>query len=149
MRTWKLLLVVVCTMLYLPTVIAKGSPEGIWTVIDDITGNKRAVVRFVVQDNTLSATLEGVYPQPGDTGICSKCPGDFKDKPTQGMRIVWGLKEVSPGDWDGGQILDAKTGKIYRVKMTVKGDKLYVRGYVGMAMLGRTQIWIREKKVTS
>ena len=148
MRTWTFLLVVICTLIYLPTAMA-ASPEGIWTAIDDITGDKRAVVRLQIQNNVLSAIIEDVYPQPGDTGICSNCPGDFKDKPTKGMRFVWGLTESNPGNWEGGKILDANTGKIYQVKMTVKGDKLYVRGYVGVAMLGRTQIWIREKKVTS
>lgn len=148
MRTWKRLLVVIGTWIYLPLAIA-ASPEGIWTAIDDITGNKRAVVRFQIHNNVLSATIESVYPQPGDTGVCSNCPGDFKDKPTKGMKFIWGLTESNPGNWEGGKILDAKSGKIYQVKMTVKGDKLYVRGYVGVAMLGRTQIWVREKEVTS
>ena len=149
MRTWKTILPIVLMLFYLTNSFSKDSPEGIWTTIDDITGDKRAIVRLVIQDNILSATIEGVYPKPGDTGICSNCPGHFKDQPTKGMQFMWGLKESNPGDWDGGQILDAKTGKIYRVKMSVKGDKLYVRGYVGISMLGRTQIWIREKRVTS
>lgn len=145
MRIWKCFFAFILAMAYLPTVMADQSPEGYWTTIDDVTGKKRAVVHLFVQDGILGGTIEKVYPLPGDTGFCTNCPGEFKDKPTHGLKFVWGLKEKTPGSWDEGSILDGKTGKIYRVKMTVKGDKLFVRGYVGISMLGRTQIWVREK----
>ena len=143
MRTWKLLFTVVLTMLYLPVAIAQQSPEGTWTMIDD-KGDKRLEVNLRVQDGTLTGTIKSVYPQPGDTGFCSKCPGDFKDKPTQGLQFVWGMREVSADAWGGGQILDPKSGRIYSLKMTMDGNKLLVRGYFGLAMLGRTQVWLRH-----
>ncbi len=47
----------------------------------------------------------------------------------------------------GGQILDPGNGKTYRstMEITDSGKKLKVRGYIGVPMLGRTQIWIREE----
>lgn len=144
MRLQKILCTLMLAILSLPLFAAQRSPEGLWTTIDDNTGKKRAVVRLALNNGVLNGTIERVYPQPGDTGICTKCPGDFKNKPIRGMKFVWDLKERSPGDWEDGYILDAKAGKIYRVKMTMKGNKLYVRGYVGVAMLGRTQIWERS-----
>lgn len=84
-----------------------------------------------------------MYPKTGDTGICTKCSGDFKGKPIKGLQFLWGLKDQGHGVWDNGVILDAKTGKLYHAKVTVKGDKLYVRGYIGFSLLGRTQIWAR------
>ncbi len=143
MKAWKVLFIYMVTIFYLPAVFAQQTPEGSWITIDDKTGKKGAVIQFVLKEGTLSGTIENTYPQPGDTGICSKCPGDFKDKPILGLQIAWGLKEKGNGEWGDGQILDARTGKIYHLKMTVKGDKLYVRGYIGISMLGRTQIWER------
>ena len=137
------LLVIFFSMFYVTVAIAQHLVEGNWATIDDETGVKRAVLHFVVTEGTLSGTVDNVYPQPGDTGICSNCPGDFKDKQVKGLQILWGLKENNPGVWEGGQILDAKTGKIYHVKMTLKDDKLYVRGYIGIPLIGRTQVWIR------
>ena len=64
----------------LPNAFA-NSPVGEWITIDDKTGDKRALVRLTIVDNKLTGTIVRVYPQPGDTGICSKCPGQFKDKP--------------------------------------------------------------------
>lgn len=143
MKYVKILVAVLCTFLYIPSVFA-DSPQGSWTTIDDATGKKRAIVNISASGGTLSGTIVKVFPQPGDTGICSKCPGAFKDKKIQGLRILWGLKDKGNGEWDGGKILDPKTGKIYDAKMSLKGNKLYVRGYVGVSVLGKTQVWVRS-----
>ena len=54
-------------------------------------------------------------------------------------------KGDSENTWDGGTILDAAEGKIYKVRMqpTDGGKKMEVRGYIGAPMFGRTQTWIR------
>ena len=122
---------------------AASTPAGSWLSKDDATGEKRAVSNLSVAGDTLSGTVVKIYPKPGETGICTNCPGDFKDKKVQGMRIVWGLKDEGNGVWSGGSILDPKSGKIYKVKMTVDGNKLHVRGFLGVSMLGRTQTWTR------
>ncbi len=52
---------------------------------------------------------------------------------------------VKDGDnlYNEGDIYDPKNGKTYSCKITYKGDKLDVRGYVGISMLGRTTTWER------
>jgi len=142
MKQWKAFFVGMLLVVFAPLALA-ASPAGTWTTIDDQTGQKRAVVRVNVSGSSLSATIIKVYPQAGDTGICSKCPGGFKGKPIQGLTFVWGLKDKGNGVWDGGSILDPKSGKVYRAKITLEGNKLYVRGYVGVSILGRTQVWVR------
>ncbi len=122
---------------------ASNSPLGTWTTIDDKTGKKRAVVRITQSDGKLYGTIEKVYKQPGDVGICSKCPGNFKNKKILGLTFLYGLSKQGKNVWGGGQILDPKTGKIYRAKITLRGNKLYVRGYMGISLLGRTQVWVR------
>lgn len=145
MRQLKWLVGLMLFTFYMPHTFA-NSPTGMWTTFDDKTGEKRAVVELVATDGTLTGKVIHVYPQPGDTGICSKCPGKFNGEAIKGLQFLWGLKDEGHGIWDGGEILEAKTGKIYRAKLRVNGNKLYVRGYVGIAMLGRTQIWIRHKQ---
>ena len=131
-------------MLYLPFAAA-STPAGRWITVDDKTGKKRAEIQLTVTpEGVMYGTIDRTYPEPGDTGICGPCPGEFKDKPIQGLRFIWGLVEKSHGNWEDGHILDAKSGTIYRVKMTQKGDKLYVRGYIGFSLLGRTQVWTRQ-----
>lgn len=141
MKLWKSVTAAVLSMVFAASVFA--NPAGTWTTIDDKTGKKRAVVNISVSGNTMSGTIMKVFPQPGDTGICSNCPGNFKDKKIQGLQFLWGLKKDSDTEWSGGHILDPKTGKIYRAKISQKGNKLYVRGYIGVSLLGRTQVWVR------
>ncbi len=142
MKSLKELFALTLLVLYMPIALAQ-SPEGDWTTMDDKTGKKRAVVRLVLTNKVLSGTIVDVYPQPGDTGTCAKCPGQFKDRSIKGLQFLWGLKDRGDGVWEGGQVLEAKTGQIYRARLRVKGNKLYVRGYVGMVILGRTQVWVR------
>jgi len=143
MKLWKAMCGFVFAVCYLPLAIAGQSPVGTWTTIDEKTGAKRAMVSISVSGGTLNGTIVKVYPQAGDTGICSKCPGAFKGKKIQGLGFVWGLKDQGNGVWSGGSILDPKTGKVYKAKMTLQGNKLLVRGYIGVSVLGRTQTWVR------
>ena len=50
-------------------------------------------------------------------------------------------------EFNGGEIVDPKNGKVYKAKMhmTDAGKKLNVRGYIGMPMLGRSQVWVRQE----
>lgn len=43
----------------------------------------------------------------------------------------------------GGHIYDPESGNTYSGKMTLDGDVLKLRGYVGAPIFGRTEIWKR------
>jgi uncharacterized protein (DUF2147 family) len=143
MKLLKLLFVFSMAFFYQVTVFAGQTAEGNWITVDENTGDRRAVINFAVKDGVMYGTIAETYPRPGDTGFCSNCPGEFKGKPIKGLKIAWGLKEKGNGEWVDGRILDAKTGRIYRLKLSLKGDRLYVRGYYGISLLGRTQVWER------
>ena len=145
MKQWKVLLALFFTFCYLPLALAKAPITGIWTTIDDVSGKKRALVELRVSGDILTGTIIKIYSQAGDTGICSKCPGAFKNKPIQGLQFVWDLKRKSDDQWTDGHILDPKTGKVYRAKMTLNknGTELQVRAYVGLSIFGRSQTWVR------
>lgn len=144
MKLWKAWVGFIFALCYLPLAVAGSiSPVGTWTTIDDKTGAKRAVVSLTQSGGTLSGTIVKVYPQAGDTGLCNNCSGAFKGKKVVGLTFLWGLKDEGNGVWSGGSILDPKNGKIYKAKITLEGNKLYVRGYVGVSLLGRTQTWVK------
>lgn len=124
------------------------SPQGLWQTIDDKTQKPRSLVTLVFKDNQLQGRIIKVYQQQGDTGLCRKCPDKFKDKPIIGLTFLWGLKKASEDNWQDGQVLDPKSGHIYRAKLTMleKGEKLNIRGYLGIPLFGRSQIWNRLPK---
>lgn len=124
-----------------------ATPVGTWTQVDDATGKPKSIIEISEQpDGTLQGVVKEVlFSDQGTNPICDKCEGERHNQPVVGMTIMWGVKK--DGDvWKDGQILDPNNGKTYKVRLTPKdnGQKLDVRGYVGMPLLGRTQTWIRK-----
>jgi uncharacterized protein (DUF2147 family) len=124
------------------------TPVGLWKTIDDHTGLPRGLVRITEVDGAYEARVEKIFPKPGEdpNPKCEKCPGVRRNQPVIGMTILWGL--VRHGDeYENGEILDPENGRIYRARMKLEsgGDKLEVRGFIGISLLGRSQTWIREE----
>ena len=65
----------------------------------------------------------------------------LRTRPVMGLLILRGFEKDGDDEYDGGTIYDPKNGKTYSCVMTLKGDKLDVRGYVGVSLLGRTDTW--------
>jgi uncharacterized protein (DUF2147 family) len=70
----------------------------------------------------------------------------LRGRPVVGMQILRDLR-ASPddsGEWSGGEIYDPGSGRTYRVALELDGpDRLHVRGYLGIRVLGRTATWLR------
>ena len=125
-----------------------ASPTGLWQTIDDKTGQPKALVQIAQDgDGTLTGKiLTGLGSNDDPNRRCTACTDSRKDQLMKGMTIINGMK--SDGDtWDGGQILDPENGKLYKCKMHLddSGQKLVVRGYIGVSLLGRSQTWIRQQ----
>lgn len=125
-----------------------NSPVGLWKTIDDKSGKPKSLVRITDAGGELRGTVEKIFREASEdpNPKCEKCTDDRKDKPVIGMTIITGMK--ADGDhFAGGQILDPNNGKIYKSKMELedKGKKLKVRGYIGVPVLGRSQVWVREE----
>ena len=144
MQRWILL----SLALFTSAALAESTPAGLWRTIDDHTGKEKSLVRIVEVNGEFRGTIEKLFREPGEdpNPNCDKCTGDKKNKPVIGMMILTGLKKNN-SQWAGGEILDPQNGKIYRCKAWLenKGHDLHVRGFIGMALLGRTQIWKREE----
>lgn len=114
---------------------------GKWKTIDDDTGNAKSIVEIFEKDGKAYAKILQLLEKGKEDKICDKCSGDKKNKPIKGMEIINGLKKDGD-EWNGAKILDPKTGKVYKCYITLEEDtKLKVRGYIGFALLGRTQYW--------
>jgi len=129
----------------MPASAAPDSPVGLWKNIDDKTGEAKALIRIEEVEGVLSGRIESVLTPGRADATCEQCEGELKDQPIRGMQILAGLRKV--GDWwEGGTILDPNNGKSYKSQLrTIEGgDKLEVRGFIGMPILGRTQTWVRQ-----
>jgi uncharacterized protein (DUF2147 family) len=125
-----------------------GAPAGLWHTIDDNTGKPRAEIRIELRGNQLvGIVVRSLVPGEEGDKLCDKCPGARHNQPLIGMAILTGLTrdKSNPLLWTGGEVLDPDAGKVYkaRVEVAKDGQSLKMRGFIGMAMLGRTQIWRR------
>ncbi|MFD2600035.1 DUF2147 domain-containing protein [Sphingobacterium corticis] len=68
----------------------------------------------------------------------------LRSRNIQGLEILTNFTKKGK-TYEGGEIYDPKSGKTYSCKMTPKGDKLEVRGFVGVSLLGRTEVFTKIK----
>jgi len=122
------------------------SAIGYWTTISDEDNKPRSVIQIINNQGYLEGRILKVYAKEGDHELCINCGGKLKNTPIIGLKFLWGMIPDGDKTWSGGQILDPKTGKTYKCKMrlTNDGKELSVRGYVGISVFGRTQIWVRR-----
>ena len=118
--------------------------QGLWITEDDETGKKKSEVLIYKEGNTVYGKIINLL-LPEDKGkLCLNCKGVNKNKPIEGLLILKDLI-LEEDTWEGGTILDPKSGKIYDCYITLEDDNtLKVRGFLGFSLLGRTQIWKRK-----
>src|SRR5262245_40381803 len=116
---------------------------GLWKTIDDVTGKPRGLVRIYESNGTFSGKIErGLASEDNAEAVCTKCTDARKNQPFSGMVILTGLRRDG-GEYVGGEILDPDSGRVYRARVRLEGGgaQLNVRGYIGIEILGRSQIW--------
>lgn len=127
---------------------AEPSPVGRWVTFNHRTNAPNGIIEIKLDHGSLQGTVVQMLNRPAALApaICHSCPGTLKNAPVVGLTILWGLKKSGDANWDGGSILDPNSGNIYSAKVELQdsGQKLLVRGYLGIALLGRTEVWQRQ-----
>jgi len=104
------------------------------------------LVRIVEERGEFIGRVEKVFSPPNDSSnpLCERCPGELRDQPVVGIAILRGVRRAQDG-YTEGTILDPDDGENYRCNITLKesGRRLEIRGFLGLPLLGRTQVWTR------
>ncbi|AZZ58267.1 DUF2147 domain-containing protein [Riemerella anatipestifer] len=130
------------TMALMFSVMSYAQIEGKWKTIDDETGQAKSIVEiFKKSDGKYYGKVVQLLIKPADPN-CSLCKDDRKGKPILGMEVIRGIKKDG-NTFDGGTITNPKNGKVYKCSIEREGNKLNVRGYIGISIAGRTQVWYK------
>ncbi len=124
---------------------AEPSVVGLWEQSDD-HGRVQAWFNFFEKNGVYAGAIARAFPAAGEKSeeLCSKCPGEQKDAPFIGLVIVNGMQRNGLS-YENGTILDPRDGSVYRAVMELSpdGQRLTVRGFMGIKLLGQSQVWRR------
>jgi uncharacterized protein (DUF2147 family) len=124
---------------------AEPSVVGLWEQSDGY-GRVQAWFNFFEKNGLYFGAIAKAFPAPDEKSeeVCTKCRGDQKDAPMIGLVIVNGMQRKGLS-YQNGTILDPRDGSVYRALMELSpdGQKLTVRGFLGIELLGQSQVWRR------
>lgn len=133
-----------------PVAWAGGDDElvGVW-----VTEENKARVEVTKKDGVYRGTIIWLkdldYPADDKDAGTPKHDRENPDEskrggPIIGLEILKGFREKGDKLYDKGTIYDPDNGKTYKCKMEIRDDgHLYVRGFIGISLLGRTTVWTR------
>ena len=95
---------------------------------------------------------EALYPADDEGGMASRSVVDrenpnpnLRSRSLIGLQLMEGFIYAGKNVWEKGTIYNPDNGKTYRCKMTLSApDRLEVRGFIGVPLLGATSVWRRE-----
>ena len=123
---------------------------------DDVTGiwyNEEKEARFEIYEDggeyfaKIVWLEEPIDPETGEPKVDKENPDeDLQDRPLKGLVFMKNFNFEGDGLWEDGEIYDPKSGKTYDCYIKMESpDKLKVRGYIGISLIGRTSYWTRAK----
>jgi uncharacterized protein (DUF2147 family) len=142
--------IAVLALVFLGTAAARADQPGAGQDVAGwwVTADGKAAVVIAPCDGQLCGSIEWLR-QPLDSAGKPKTDihnpdASLRPRLLCGLTILGNFTQDGGGGWKGGWIYDPASGNTYKSIMHVADDgRLHVRGYVGIPMLGRSEIMTR------
>ena len=120
-----------------------ASPIGLWK-------NEDATFEIFENDGKLSARIvalkEPKTPEGKEKTDIHNPDRSKRDRPIIGLVFMSGFNRKSATRWENGTIYDPKSGSTYSCFLELDGpDRIKVRGFIGISLVGRTDVWTRAQ----
>jgi uncharacterized protein (DUF2147 family) len=125
---------------------AEPSAVGLWEQVDEKSGKPESWFKITERNGAYEGNIVKIFFKPGEdeNWVCDKCEGSERGKPVLGLALIKGMQR-SGSSYENGTIMDPRDGSVYRalMKLSPDGQKLEVRGFLGISLFGRSQVWNR------
>jgi uncharacterized protein (DUF2147 family) len=116
---------------------------GRWFTKDD-----EAIIEIYEEDDLLYGKivlLQEPTDEQGNEKVDNNNPDPAqRDQKRIGLVIMKNFVQKNEYKWGGGKIYDPDNGKTYACTMKLgKNNTLKIRGYIGVSLLGRTEVWTK------
>ena len=137
MGSMRLALVIPILAILWPLVAAAADPvEGYW-----LTENRKAIVKTRICGAKICGHIVWMA-EPVDPAGRAKLGAD--GTPLCGIQLIGDLAARGSGRWGSGWVLDPRSGDRYSANLAlVSPQKIKLRGYLVLPMLGSSQTWTR------
>jgi uncharacterized protein (DUF2147 family) len=129
-----------------PLHAAEPTAAGLWEQVDEKTGKPESWFKITERNGVYEGTIAKIFFKPGEdpNWVCDKCQGAEKGRPVLGLTLIKGMQRNGLS-YENGTIMDPRDGSVYRalMRLTPDGKKLEMRGYLGISLFGRSQVWNR------
>ena len=122
---------------------------GLWEQVDEKSGKAESWFRITEKNGVYSGNIVKMFPKPGEDPnekwrLRPNAKAPSSNAPVLGLALIKGMQRKGL-NYENGTIMDPRDGTVYRalMKLSPDGKQLEVRGYLGIALFGRSQIWNR------
>ncbi len=106
------------------------TPDG--SIVRTLPCAQEVCIKIVSVSSTAPGTLDHNNPDPA-----------LRSRSLCNLEIGSGFEPSGDTEATGGRLYDPESGKTYKGNIALEGDILKLRGYIGVALFGRTETWHR------
>ena len=118
---------------------------------DKVTGDwmsaSKAIVRVYTCGSQVCMKIVKLSPTIPEKRDANNPKGDLRNRSLCGLDIGTGFRQVDAQHLTDGRLYDPESGHTYSGSVAIDGDEMKLRGFIGISLLGRTEVWHRAPAV--
>ena len=132
--------------LFMAAAVPASSTTSTPSLVGEWVTPNRSIVSIYNCESALCAKIAHVDPAIGHSVDGLNPDKSKRDRPLCGLVIGTNFEPKDATHAEGGRLYDPESGNTYSGTLALSGDDtLKLRGYLGISLFGRSEVWKRAK----